>query len=101
MASRKDAARLRAVCVGLVALWSGAAFAQVKPPMEYGKYVQTGQSIQALGDSPFGEQVSLYDGGLSFRQVDFELPGTGPTIRIARTLAVRPGSDPSHTTGIG
>ncbi|WAT14902.1 hypothetical protein [Xanthomonas fragariae] len=39
-------------------------------------------------ESSFGDQVSLRDGSLSFRQVDVELPGTGPTIRIVRTFRV-------------
>lgn len=58
----------------------------VTPDQEYSRYLTAAQTITPVTE--FGDQVSLRDGGLSFRQVDVELPGTGPTIRIVRTFRV-------------
>lgn len=67
-----------------------AAHAQttVKPEDEYKKLIKVNEEIQPLGDTPFGEQISLYDGSISFRQVDVTVPGTGPTITVARTFSL-------------
>lgn len=62
------------------------AFGQVTPDQEYRRYLAAAQTITPL--SSFGERISLRNGALSFRQVDLELPGTGPTIRITRTFSV-------------
>lgn len=77
------------------------ATAQVTPPMEYEKYVDKGRSIQPLGDSPFGEQIGLYGGSLSFQQTDLELPGTGPTIKIVRSFQLRESDKTNDSSGIG
>ncbi|WP_241239572.1 RHS repeat domain-containing protein [Xanthomonas arboricola] len=62
-------------------------FAQnATPDQEYGRYLTKARSVAPL--SSFGDQVSLRDGSLSFRHVDAELPGTGPTIRLVRTFRV-------------
>lgn len=65
---------------------STIALGQVMPEQEYKRYLAAAQTITPL--SSFGEQISLRNGALSFRQVDLELPGIGPTIRIIRTFSV-------------
>ena len=39
-----------------------------------------------FGDHPFGENINLYDGTLSFDVTDVTLRGNGPTITVGRTL---------------
>jgi YD repeat-containing protein len=60
----------------------------VQPEDEYKKLISVSEDIRPLGDNPFGERISLYDGSLSFRQVDVSIPGTGPTISVGRELVL-------------
>jgi YD repeat-containing protein len=66
---------------------SNAHAADVSPESEYGRRIKVYQTIQPIGDTPFGEQVSMYTGDLTFRQTDVSLEGQGPTITLARSLA--------------
>ncbi|UPG87750.1 hypothetical protein L2Y94_10460 [Luteibacter aegosomatis] len=68
----------------LVAPLMAARAQSVTPEDEYRKLIKVSEDIQPLGDTPFGEQISLYDGTLSFHQVDVTVPGTGPTISVGR-----------------
>lgn len=72
----------------VLAIWCGSAGADVTPDLEYSKYVNQSSAVQPLGEAPFGEQISLLDGSISFRQTDIELLGKGPAIRITRTTGV-------------
>ncbi|HEY4291485.1 hypothetical protein [Luteibacter sp.] len=54
------------------------------PEDEYKKFIKVSEDIEPLGDTPFGEHISLYDGSLSFEQTDISVPGRGPTITIGR-----------------
>lgn len=56
------------------------------PEDEYKKLVKVDEEVQPLGENPFGENVNVYDGSLSFHVTDFSLPGNGPTIEISRTF---------------
>jgi hypothetical protein len=60
---------------------------------EYRKLIRVNQDIQPLGETPFGENVSLYDGRLSFSNTDISLSGTGPSIQINRTFQVEARGD--------
>jgi YD repeat-containing protein len=83
------------ICLSAVLLvtFAGACRAQsVTPEDEYKKLIKVDQDIQPLGDNPFGEQISLYDGTLSFEQTDISLSGNGPLIQISRSLST---TDPS------
>jgi len=76
------------LAVALVSL-TPSAFAQTattNPEDEYKKLVKVNTEIQPLGETPFGESVNVFDGGLSFHVVDISIPGTGPTIEIGRTF---------------
>ncbi|MBD9378827.1 hypothetical protein [Pseudoxanthomonas sp. PXM04] len=69
-------------------LFAGSALAQtasITPEEELGKKVRAAGEVQPLGESPFGESINLYDGTVSFRQVDIEQPGLGLPIQLART----------------
>jgi len=55
------------------------------PEDEYKKLIRVSQDIQPLGDTPFGEHISLYNGSLGFSETDVSVPGTGPTIVVARS----------------
>jgi hypothetical protein len=55
---------------------------------EYKKLIKVDTDIQPLGANPFGENVSLYDGTLSFEQTDVSVAGTGPLLQVARTLKI-------------
>ncbi len=63
----------------------------------YRDRIKTAQTIQPLGETPFGETVDLYKGGLSFNQTDISFPGIGPTITISRSYSV--GADQKHPIG--
>jgi YD repeat-containing protein len=71
------------------------AFAQsmVTPEDEYRKLIKVNEDLQSLGENPFGERISLYDGSLSFEQVDVSVPGTGPTITIGREFTLHTSDD--------
>ncbi len=58
----------------------------VTPEEEYKKLIRVNEDIQPLGPNPFGEQVSLYNGSLSFDQTDVSLPGNGPLLQLSRSL---------------
>jgi len=64
----------------------------VTPEDEFDKRIRTSQNIQPLGENPFGENISLYNGALTFRQVDIDQPGAGPPIQLVRTF------DPSDSS---
>ena len=75
--------RLRAIAaVMLVACMQGHAQTVSQPEDEYKKLVKVGEDIQPLGENPFGERINLYDGGLSFHQVDVTVTGNGPAITV-------------------
>lgn len=58
----------------------------VTPEDEYMQLIKTAQTISPLGPHPFGEHVNLYDGRLSFAITDISVPGTGPALKLGRTL---------------
>jgi hypothetical protein len=78
--------------LGLLFATSGfgtAAWAQssVTPEQEYQQLVKVNQDIQPLGANPFGENISPYDGALSFEETDVSLPGTGPVLQHSHELS--------------
>lgn len=54
--------------------YSGSAWSQSVTPVP-------------LGANPFGENISSYDGSLSFDETDVSLPGNGPALITARSLS--------------
>jgi YD repeat-containing protein len=60
----------------------------VQPEDEYKKKIKVSQDIQPLGEKPFGENISLYNGALSFEQTDVDAEGNGPPIRIVRDFTI-------------
>ena len=90
------ATTLRALCI--VALgWSPAVLAEVSPSTEYRDHIKVAQTVQPLGDKPFGEEINLYKGGLSFKHTDISYPGIGPTITLTRTYTLGGGSIEFYT----
>lgn len=88
------------ICLSAVMLASlaGACRAQNLPEQEYKKLIRVSEDIQPLGENPFGEQVSLYDGSLSFSQTDINLTGTGPVLQLTRSLhSITDESPPSES----
>ena len=85
--------RLAAAWLVLSAVSCAYAQTMVTPEDEYKKLVKINEDIQPLGDTPFGEQISLYDGSLSFEQTDITVPGTGPTITIGRKYTIQSTND--------
>jgi YD repeat-containing protein len=65
--------------------------AAVTPEDEFNKRIRTSQSIQPIGDHPFGENINLYNGAITFRQIDIEQAGIGLPIQLVRTF------DPADT----
>jgi YD repeat-containing protein len=58
------------------------------PEEEYRKSIKVNEDIQPLGETPFGENISLYDDSLHFSYPDITLKGAGPDIVIERTLRI-------------
>jgi YD repeat-containing protein len=88
-----NASRILAKRVALAAsflLIASTAWAQTvnTPEDEYKKLIKVNEDIQPLGDTPFGERISLYDGSLSFAQTDISVPGNGPTITVGREFVM-------------
>ena len=80
-------ARLSVFCFTFVAL--SALHAQtVTPEDEYKKLIRVSEDIQPLGEHPFGESISLYDGSLSFQQTDVSASGTGPLLQLTRQFQI-------------
>lgn len=86
----------RGRCIRWFALWAlswavaSPALAQSDegtPEEQFHRRMHVNEDIQPLGENPFGEQVSLQNGELSFEQTDITLHGTGPDIVIARSFA--------------
>lgn len=66
----------------------GMAHAQEVPiGDEYLRRLKAYETIQPVGDTPFGEHLNLYTGDLTFSQTDLSLEGQGPTISLVRQLA--------------
>ena len=66
---------------------AGLCHAQsVTPDLEYQKLIQVDQTVDPVGEHPFGEIINPYDGSLSFSVTDVSMRGNGPTITIGRTL---------------
>ena len=88
------------ICLSAVlsASLAGVCRAQNLPEQEYKKLIRVSEDIQPLGENPFGEQVSLYDGSLSFTQTDISLPGNGPALQLTRSLhSITDQSPPSES----
>lgn len=81
----------------LIVASMGGAVAST-PGEEYGKYFAKTSSVSPI--SEFGDSIGIRDGKLSFRQVDLEIAGIGPPIRIARSFMVegRPGGGRLYET---
>lgn len=58
----------------------------VGPPQDYRRFLTAAQAVTPV--SSLGDQVNLRNGALSFKQLDIELKGQGPDIRILRTFNV-------------
>lgn len=72
---------LLVACVGVAHGWTN-------PEDDYRKLIRVNEDIQPLGEHPFGENISLYDGSLSFSQTDISLPGNGPALQLIRHFEV-------------
>jgi hypothetical protein len=70
----------------LLLLAAAQCQAQVSPTDEYRKLVESAQNVTPLGAHPFGENLDLYTGALSFEVTDISVPGTGPTLTLGRVL---------------
>jgi len=84
------ASRWQGICLWAAVLVSFVplcrAQSTVAPEDEYKKLIRVSEDIQPLGENPFGEQVSLYNGSLSFEQTDVSLAGNGPLLQLSRSF---------------
>lgn len=79
---RSMRATLLAMSVGLAAPAVGAIESTAVD--EYTRRLKVHQTIQPIGEAPFGESINLYTGEISFANEDIVLEGLGPTITITR-----------------
>ncbi|WP_350016393.1 RHS repeat-associated core domain-containing protein [Rhodanobacter sp. IGA1.0] len=79
------------ICLWAVVLLllASVAHAQtaVTPEDEFKQKIRVSQDIQPLGDKPFGENINLYNGSVSFTQTDVDAPGNGPDLLLTRTYS--------------
>mgnify|MGYP001095824141 CR=1 FL=1 len=78
------------ICLWAVVLLSLASMCHaqstpVTPEDEFKQKIRVSQDIQPLEDKPFGENISLYNGSLSFTQTDVDAPGNGPDLLLTRS----------------
>jgi len=66
------------------------------PEEEYRQYIQVPQTLQPLGKNPFGEQINLYDGSLSFEVTDINLRGNGLPVQLVRSYKIANSSADSY-----
>ncbi|MGR4896620.1 hypothetical protein ACIPR8_15260 [Stenotrophomonas sp. LARHCG68] len=83
--TRHPSAQLGSIIIALL-LTSPSQAQSVSPEDEYSLHLTPAQSITPTSD--FGDRISLRDGELSFRQIDIDLKGIGPPMRIIRTMRV-------------
>jgi len=87
---RKDVLFASMAIVVAAFAWSSPLRAQTMTPEDdYKKFIKVNEDIQPLGENPFGESVSLYNGSLSFEQTDVSQPGTGPLLQLTRSYSLR------------
>jgi len=67
--------------------------AQQKPWEDYSRHISSSREVAQLSGDLFHESVSLYNGRVSFRHVDIDIPGNSSLpVTLARTFSVK---DPS------
>jgi hypothetical protein len=67
----------------------GGSNASVQPWEDYGKFIHTRSGVTAHGPDAFGDDVSLYNGALSFSVTDISLPGNSSLpVALTRTFNV-------------
>jgi len=72
------------IALGLLGVCVSAK-ADVSPEEEFEKRLKLAQTIQPMGESPFGESFNMFTGELGFRVDDIVVDGIGPRIVLART----------------
>jgi YD repeat-containing protein len=80
--------RWLALAAAAYSMGAAGQAAHTTPEEEYRKLIRVNEDIQPLGETPFGESVSLYDGRLGFSNTDISVSGTGPAIQINRTFQI-------------
>ena len=55
---------------------------------EYVERTRVSQDVEPLGQDAFGEQINLYNGSLSFEQVDINAQGNGLPIQLMRHFTI-------------
>lgn len=79
---------MRIVVAAAYSMGATGQAAHTTPEEEYRKLIRVDEDIQPLGETPFGENVSLYDGRLGFSNTDISVSGTGSTIQINRAFQI-------------
>jgi YD repeat-containing protein len=75
-----------AALAGAVGMGTARADTEATPSTEYTRRIKLAETVQPLGETPFGENINLYNGTVSFRQTDISYPGIGPTITLSRSF---------------
>lgn len=83
------------LALALLAGLTPAAKAQKSYADEYQNRIKSASSVQSLAETPFGENVDVYSGALSFEQTDLVLEGIGPAIRVMRKASDTDTSTPN------
>jgi YD repeat-containing protein len=79
---------LQQACWLVATLLGGSALAQTTIYVEQDKLIRGSRDVATLGADLFGDQVSLYNGNVEFRQTDVSLPGNNAlSVAVGRRLA--------------
>ncbi|HET7301176.1 MAG TPA: RHS repeat domain-containing protein, partial [Oleiagrimonas sp.] len=90
MGNGRGWARLCLMGLGVFALLAPVGAQTVTPEEQYKALIRVDQDIQPLGEHPFGENISLYNGSLSFQVTDVSASGNGPLLQLTRSYEIQP-----------
>lgn len=89
-------------CIGTLSISSvGSASAETSYADEYVKRIKFARTIQPANPAPFGENINLSTGEVTFTHTDLELKGNGPDITITREFGRVSESSPGTFGGFG
>ncbi|MDA3913812.1 hypothetical protein [Oleiagrimonas sp.] len=97
METNQGWARVCLAALTLLAIVVPAWGQNAQPEAEYRKLIRVDQAIHPLGTHPFGENIGLYNGHLSFTVTDVSARGNGPVLQFTRAFELK-GASASATS---
>jgi hypothetical protein len=81
--------RVLACCLAAASMAIAFNTRATSPYMEYKDHIKASQSLTALKDNLFGDNVSLYNGATEFTATDIDIPGNNALpVQLTRRLSI-------------